>query len=121
MGHRWVTGLANYNFHIHYKSGKSTVEADVLSRIDWEKCDETIQANSIQARVAAAIAGDVANIEAVSCSLQAVESFFPIPSDAIAISKTITRSSNQSHITCPEPELSMLQTVSKQMILIVGH
>ena len=22
MGHRWTTGLANYNFHIHYKSGK---------------------------------------------------------------------------------------------------
>ena len=34
MGHRWITGLANYNFHIHYKSGKSNVEADALSRID---------------------------------------------------------------------------------------
>ena len=22
MGHRWIAGLANYNFHIHYKSGK---------------------------------------------------------------------------------------------------
>ena len=47
MGHRWITGLANYNFHIHYKSGKGNVEADALSRIDWEKGDETIQANSI--------------------------------------------------------------------------
>ena len=45
------------------------MEADALSRIDWEKCDETIQSNSIQAIVAAAIAGDVANIEAVSCSM----------------------------------------------------
>ena len=45
MGHRWIAGLANYNFHIHYKSGKSNVEPDVLSRIDWDKCDETIQAN----------------------------------------------------------------------------
>ena len=61
MGHRWITGLANYNFHIHYISGKSNVEAGALSRIDWEKCDETIQANSIQAIVAAAIAGDGAN------------------------------------------------------------
>ena len=34
MGHRWITGLANYNFYIHYKSGKSNVEADALSRID---------------------------------------------------------------------------------------
>ena len=40
MGHRWITGLANYNFHIHYKSRKSNVEADALSRIDWEKGDK---------------------------------------------------------------------------------
>ena len=57
MGHRWITGLANYNFHIHYKSRKSNVEADALSRIDWEKGDETIQADSIQAVDPAAIAG----------------------------------------------------------------
>ena len=57
MGHRWIAGLANYNFHLHYKSGKSNVEADALSRIDWEKCDETIQADSIQVIVTAAITG----------------------------------------------------------------
>ena len=57
MGHGWINGLANYNFHIHYKSGKSNVEADALSRIDWEKGDETIQADSIQAIVTAAITG----------------------------------------------------------------
>ena len=34
MGHSWIAGLANYNFHIHYKSGKSNVEADALSQID---------------------------------------------------------------------------------------
>ena len=55
MGHRWTTGLANYNFHIHYKSGKSNVEADALSRIHWKKGDETIQADSIQAIVTAAL------------------------------------------------------------------
>ena len=27
MGHRLITGLTNYNFQIHYKSGKSNVEA----------------------------------------------------------------------------------------------
>ena len=110
MGYRWIAGLANYNFHIHYKSGKSNVEADVLSRIDWEKCDETIEDNSIQAIAAAAINGDVANIEVISCSMQAIESFLPIPSDTLTISKAITRSSDQSHMTCPQPELSMLQT-----------
>ena len=57
MGNCWIAGLANYNFQIHYKSRKSNVEADALSRIDWEKCDETIQAKSVQAVVAAAVAG----------------------------------------------------------------
>ena len=33
MGQRWVASLANYNFRIFYKSGKSNVEADALSCI----------------------------------------------------------------------------------------
>ena len=37
MGHRWGTSLANYNFHLHYQSGSSNVEADALSRINWGK------------------------------------------------------------------------------------
>ena len=39
--------------------------ADTLLRINWEKCDETIQADSIKAIAVAAIAGDLANIEEV--------------------------------------------------------
>ena len=75
------------------------MEADALSRIDWEKCDETIQVNSIQAIVAAAITGDMANhIESVSCSVQTIDSLFPSISDTPAISKAITRSSRQSHL-----------------------
>ena len=105
-GHRWIAGLANYNFHIHYKSGKSNTEADALSRIEWEKCDETIQVESIQAVVAAAIAGDLANIEAVSCSMQVGEPFLPVQSEPMAISKAITWPSNQSHLTHPENRLS---------------
>ena len=31
--HRWVASLADYNFSITYRSGKSNVDADVLSRI----------------------------------------------------------------------------------------
>ena len=55
MGHRWIAGLANYNFHIHYKSRKSNVEGDALSRIDWEKGDEIIQTDTVQAIVTATI------------------------------------------------------------------
>ena len=111
MRHRWIAGLANYNFHINYKSGKSNVETDALSRIKWEKCDETIQVESIQAIVTAAIAQDLVNIEAVSCSKQAVESFLPIQSEPTAISKAITWSSNQSHTTCLDQESSEMEKI----------
>ena len=108
MGHRWIAGLANCNFYIHHKSGNSNVESGVLFWINWERCDDTIQADSIQAMVAAAIAGNLANIEAVSCSIQAFESFLLIQSEPITISKAITTSSNQSHTTHTEHELSKL-------------
>ena len=32
-GQRWVASLANYDFQIFYKSGKTNVEADALSKI----------------------------------------------------------------------------------------
>ena len=32
-GQRWVASLANYDFRLFYKTGKSNVEADALSRI----------------------------------------------------------------------------------------
>ena len=32
-GQRWVASLANYDFQLFYKTGKSNVEADALSRI----------------------------------------------------------------------------------------
>ena len=35
-GQRLVANLANYNFKLHYKSGKLKVEVDALSRIPWE-------------------------------------------------------------------------------------
>ena len=76
MGHRWVAGLANYNFHIHYQSGKSNVEADALSSIDWEKDDKTLPADSIQAIVTAALTGQVNDYtEAIPCSPQTIEPF----------------------------------------------
>ena len=89
------------------------MEADALSRIDWERYDDTIQANSIQPIVEAAIQGDVANVEAVSCSIQVIESLLPFSSDSIAISKAITRSSNQSCTTHLEHESSEIETISK--------
>ena len=36
----WIVGLANYSFHLHYRSRKSNVEADALSRILRSNCRE---------------------------------------------------------------------------------
>ena len=104
--HRWIASFTNYNFHIYYKSRKGNVEEDVLSRIEWEKSNETIQVESIQTVVAAPIAGDLANIEVVSCSMHVVEPFLPVQSELMAINKAITQSSKQSCPTCPEDRSS---------------
>ena len=69
IGHRWITGLATYNFHIHYQLGKSNVEADALSRIDWDIDDKTLSADSIPAIVTAALTGQENDyIETIPCS-----------------------------------------------------
>ena len=31
-GQRWIAALVNYNFSLHYKSGKTNIEADALSK-----------------------------------------------------------------------------------------
>ena len=93
IGHRWISGLANYNFHIHYKFRRSNEEADALSRIDWEKCDsEPIQADSIQAIVTTVITRQGNDyIEPIPCSPQTTESLLPsIPDNAPIICETIT-------------------------------
>ena len=43
-GQRWIASLANYNFKIHYRSGKSNIDADALKRIPWE----IVQADHVQ-------------------------------------------------------------------------
>ena len=115
MGHRWITGLANYNFHIHYKSGKSNVEADALSRIDWEKGAETVQADSIQAIVTAAITGQGNDhIEAIPCSPQTIELLLlSVPDNAQIVCKAITWSSKQSHLTHLETDSFASEIESK--------
>ena len=37
IGQHQVASLANYNFQLHYKSGKSNVEPDALSHIPWNR------------------------------------------------------------------------------------
>ena len=37
VGQCWVVALVNYNFQLHYKTGKWNVEADALAWIPWQK------------------------------------------------------------------------------------
>ena len=94
MGHRWVTSLANYNFHLHYRSGRSNVKADALSRINWGKNDQTLLADSIQAILTATLTGKGNDyIEVIPCSPQATESFaLSVHDNAQVVCKSITRS-----------------------------
>ena len=39
-GQRWIANLANYNFKIFYRCGRSNIDADSLSRIPWEIAQE---------------------------------------------------------------------------------
>ena len=124
MGHRWVTGLANYNFHIHYQSGKSNVEADALSGIDWVKNDKTLPVDSIQAIVTATLTGQGNDyIETIPCRHQAIEFFASsIHDNAWVVCKSMTTSEIESDsysYSCPDPSwnlkcMTMLDWVKAQ-------
>ena len=91
------------------------MEADALSRIDWEKGAETIQADSIQAIFTVAITGQGNDhIEAIPCSPQTIESFLPsVPDNPQIVCKAITGSSEQSHLRCPEADSFASEIASK--------
>ena len=124
MGHRWIAGLANYNFHIHNQPGKSNVEDDSLSRIDWQKDDKTLPADSIHAIVTAALIGQGNDyIEIIPCSTQIIESLTPsIHDNAQVVCKSITTSEIKSNLdssSCPDPSwnpkcMTMLDWVKVQ-------
>ena len=59
-GQRLVVRLANYNFKLHYKSGKLNVEADALSRIPWEQEEKlhTLDTTAVKAIISRGYSGD---------------------------------------------------------------
>ena len=59
-GQRWVASLANYNFKLHYRSGKLNVEVDALSRIpwEWEEALHTLDAVVVTAIISRGYNGD---------------------------------------------------------------
>ena len=61
-GQRWVAALALYNFKIYYRSGKTNVNADALSRIPWN-LEEIAQSCSYETLVIKAITMKSVQIE----------------------------------------------------------
>ena len=49
MGQRWIAALANYNFSLHYKSGKTNIEEDALSRIPNRGEEVSIDKDAVRA------------------------------------------------------------------------
>ena len=78
-----------------------------MSRIDWEKYDETIQADSIPGQ------GNN-HIKAIPCSPKMVDSLLPsIPDDNPSVSKAITQLSRQSCPTYLETKSFVTETELK--------
>ena len=71
MAHRWITKHAPFSFTIYYKSGKSNLEADSLSRVPWDK---VIKPDTVLAIIKAAVKGLKALMKVCACSTKAMES-----------------------------------------------
>ena len=115
MGHRWIAGLANYNFHIHYNSRKSNVEQMLCLGLIGRKVMKPFKLILFRLIVTAAITGQGNDhIEAIPCSPQTIESILPfIPDNAQIVCKAKTWSSRQSCLTCLKTESCVLETESK--------
>ena len=51
--HSWVASLANYNFRLHYRAGRTNIDADALSRVSWPECMPDNLGNSLKVNAAA--------------------------------------------------------------------
>ena len=79
--HCWVARLANYNFQLYYRAGKTNIDADALSRVPWLACmpdtsDTNIQviAVAVWAMQDAALEGSVSPIKAYSSNVHILDS-----------------------------------------------
>ena len=78
--HHWVTSLANYNFRLHYRTGKGNIDADALSRVSWPGCMPgntstciKVTAAAVQVVQEAALQGPASPIEACSSDLHVLD------------------------------------------------
>ena len=51
--HHWVASLANYNFRLHYRAGKTNIDANALSRVSWPEYMPDNSGTSLKVNAAA--------------------------------------------------------------------
>ena len=78
--HWWVTSLANYNFQLYYRAGKTNINADTLLRVSWPGCmpealgtHQQVTAVAMQALQEAILKGPSNTIEAYSYELYVLD------------------------------------------------
>ena len=69
--HRWVASLANYNFRLHYRSGKTNINVDALSRVSWPECMPDNLGTSLKVNAAAIRAIQEAALGQPACPIEA--------------------------------------------------
>ena len=69
--HCWVTSLANYNFRLHYRAGKTNIDVDALSRVSWPECMPDNLGTSLKVTATAVRAIQEAALEKPVCPIEA--------------------------------------------------
>ena len=80
MSHCWVASLANYNFQLYYRVGKTNIDVDALLRVSWPDCMPNasgtncwVTAVTVCAMQEATLKGPASPIEAYSCDLHVLD------------------------------------------------
>ena len=68
--HCWVASLANYNFRLHYRSGKANIDADALSRVSWLECMPDSSGTGLKVNAAAVRAIQEAALDQPACPIE---------------------------------------------------
>ena len=79
--HHWVTNLANYNFRLHYRAGKTNIDAEALLRVSWPGYMPDSSGTHLKVTVCSSaqlykrllFKGLVSPIEAYSCDLHILD------------------------------------------------
>ena len=71
MDRGWIAKLAKFNFMVCYHSGKSNIDADMVSQIPW---DQNIKAEAVKAIFKATVKGPDAFMEVYACHEKAISS-----------------------------------------------